>query len=385
MGLYRAVRLILKYAVMYLSMLSPRSRKICVFGAWLGEKYADNAKELFEQAQKRKSILPVWIAKNQTVVKEVRKLGYRAYAFTSLKGIWYQLRAKYAVGTNGISDFNHAFLGGAVLINLWHGVPLKKVAYDDGYACAWDSRKQRLRDAVVRVPLGNEYVVATSGTMAKIYQSAFRRPAEKVLCLGQPRNDVFFRGSRKMMFPGKKIILYAPTHRKEGKTKIALEKLLDLKKLDAFCRERDYYFMVKKHFYHKGEKEELGHFERILDITAKRYDTQALLMETDILVTDYSSIYIDYMLLNRPILFFAYDYAQYLKEDRQMYFAYDEVTPGEKVRTSEELLHALGRISNGYVYDPEKRQQILDLFYCEAGRKEVGSVLLDRLEAGGFR
>ena len=94
MKIYKMIRLAIKYLVMYLSMLMPRSKKIYVFGGWLGEKYADNTKALFEAAQKRKSIRCVWISKNPEVVEEVRTLGYEAYTFTSLKGIWFQLRAK---------------------------------------------------------------------------------------------------------------------------------------------------------------------------------------------------------------------------------------------------------------------------------------------------
>lgn len=370
---------------MYLSMLVPKNKKICVFGAWLGEKYADNTKQVFETAQQYKELRPIWITKNPAVVEEVRSLGYEAYHFTSLKGIWYQLRAKYAFVTNGISDFKHAFLGRAVFINLWHGVPLKKVGYDDKYACDWDSKKRRFRDKIIHVPLGNEYVVATSETIAQIYESAFRCPKEKVLCLGQPRNDVFFQSHERILFPGKRVILYAPTHRKEGREEIALSRLFDLERLNAFCQEHDYYFVVKKHFYHKGEQEQLETYERIQDITVTQCDTQMLLVETDILITDYSSIYIDYMLLNRPILFYNYDYEQYLKEDRQMYFSYQDVTPGAKVKTWEELLQELERLMDGYEYELEKRQQILELFYCQEGRQAVSTVLLDKLQQGDFR
>ena len=63
--LYKCVRLLIKYMVMYLSMLMPRSEKIYVFGSWLGEKYADNTRALFECAQKRKNIRAIWISKNK--------------------------------------------------------------------------------------------------------------------------------------------------------------------------------------------------------------------------------------------------------------------------------------------------------------------------------
>lgn len=380
MKIYKMIRLAIKYLVMYLSMLMPRSKKIYVFGAWLGEKYADNTKALFEAAQKRKNIRCIWISKNPAVVEEVRTLGYEAYTFTSLKGIWFQLRAKYAFETNGISDFKHAFLGRAVLINLWHGIPLKKICYDDKYERNWDSFSRKLRDKIVGVPLGNEYVVATSETIAKIYQSAFRRPEKKILCLGQPRNDVLFQPYEKQIFSGKKIILYAPTHRKEGKEPICVDKLFDLDGIQEFCEKYDYYFVIKKHFYHKAEKEPVEKYTRIMDMTSEQIDTQMLLLETDIMITDYSSIYIDYMLLDRPILFYAYDYEEYLKEDREMYFSYEDVTPGPKIWSAEGILPELEKIARGERYSKEERERILDLFYCKEGRGAVSEKLLDWIE-----
>lgn len=385
MKLYKGIRLLIKYIVMYLSMLVPRSKRIYVFGAWLGEKYADNTKALFECAQKRKEIRAIWVTKNKDVVEEVRSLGYEAYYFASLKGIVMQLRAKYVFVTNGISDVNHAFLGRAAFINVWHGVPLKKIGYDDTYARNWDSLPRKIRDGIVNVPLGREYVVATSETIARIYESAFRRPKEQILCLGQPRNDVFFTEREKQWFQGKKIILYAPTHRKEGKETMALSKLFQFDKWNAFCEKYDYYLVVKKHFYHKDEQEQLEQYERILDVTGETFDTQLLLMETDILITDYSSIYIDYLLLERPLLFYAYDYEEYLQEDRQMYFEYKNVTPGVIATTDSQLLEELEHYIMDKNYHMEKRKEILEMFYCENGRHPVSDKILDMVEQGNIK
>lgn len=368
---------------MYLSMLVPRSQKICVFGAWLGKKYADNSKALFLEAQKHKNLHAVWIAKDKEVVNQVRQEGYEAYTWLSLKGIWYQLRAKYAIITNGISDLKHAFLGNAIFINLWHGVPLKKIGYDDFYEKDWNNKKQIFRDKIINVPLGKEYVVATSKTIAEIYQSAFRRSKEQILCLGQPRNDIFFMDATKPLFDGKKIILYAPTHRKEGKEKFDLTKIIQLDQLEEFCEKNNYYFLVKKHFYHSLENEDLSLYTHILDITNEAYDTQKLLMAADILITDYSSIYIDYLLLDRPIIFYYFDYQNYLQSDREMYFDYEKVTPGEKVNNFEGLIDSLNNICQNKGIDrKQERKEIRNLFYAKTGQGIVGEKILALIEKG---
>ena len=163
----KAAGLFIKYVVMYLSCFFPRSRKIYIFGAWLGEQYADNPKYLFLEAQHHPQIRPIWITKNPDVCKKIRSMGYEAYMFNSVRGIFFQLRAKYVIVCNGISDVNHTFMGRAVFLNLWHGVPLKKVGYDDDKVKNWDSKGQKIRRAIQQFPLGKEYVTVEKLTELK--------------------------------------------------------------------------------------------------------------------------------------------------------------------------------------------------------------------------
>lgn len=383
-----AVSLLIKYMIMYLSCLVPRSRKIYVFGAWLGEKFADNPKYLFLEAQRDPDIRPVWITKDPEVCRQLRAMGYEAYLHASLKGIWIQLRAKYAVVCNGISDVNHTFLGRAVFLNLWHGVPLKKVGYDDDKVKNWDSRGQKIRRMIQQIPLGREYVVATSENYAPIYESAFRRPADHVLVMGQPRNDIFFdqegrfHAQHKLRHAarGKKIILYAPTHRKEGQIPFPLEENFDFQRLNQWCREHQAVFVIKRHFYHREDPVDFSGFSNIADITEKSMDIQEILMDTDLLVTDYSSTYIDYLLLDRPMVFYDFDYQDYLKTDREMYYNYEDVTPGYKAETFDRLLEEMDMIFQGKDQFRDDRRKVRDLFYCEQGQKAVGSKLLEFLK-----
>ncbi len=371
---------------MYLSMLMPRNEKLYVFGAWLGERFADNSKQLFLEACGRDGIRAVWIAKDEAVVSEVKSLGHEAYKWGTLKAAAVQLRAKYAIVSNGISDLEHAFLGRAVIIDLWHGIPLKKVCRDDRYEKDWDSPKQKFRDAVINVPLGRMHYVASSEAFVKIYQSAFGVKKEQITVLGQPRNDVFFSESKfTPYFPDRKIILYCPTHRKEGREKMRMDELLNLDRLQDFLERCGCCLVIKKHFYHRDEKENLDGYSRIVDITGLNVDVQRLIMESVALITDYSSIYIDYLLLNRPIFFYCYDYDEYVKKDREMYFEYDKVAPGRKAATFDELLSYLEDFAaNGGRYGEEEREKIKNFFYCKKGQGPVSGILLDMIENGAF-
>ena len=368
-------------------MLMPRNKKLCVFGAWLGERFADNSKQLFIEACERKNLRAVWITKSESVLKEIHDMGYEAYMWGTPKAVWTQLRAGYAIVSNGISDLEHTFLGRSVIIDLWHGIPLKKVVYDNKYEKDWDSPKQKLRDKLINVPLGKMYFVAPSEMFIPIYQSAFRRKREQIICLGQPRSDIFFADNKPdKYFSDKKIILYCPTHRNEGAERIELSKIFNLERLEKFLDESGYYFVIKKHFYHRMEVENLEAYPHIIDITNEDMDIQRLIMETEVLITDYSSIYIDYLLLDSPLLFYCYDYEHYLANDREMYFEYEDVTPGVKAKSFDELLGQLKEvIENGDSYGKEDRERVKNMFYCKKGQGPVGNILLDMIENGGIR
>ena len=218
----------------------------------------------------------------------------------------------------------------------------------------------------------------------EIYINAFRLESERILNLGQPRNDVFFNDDIEDInfskeFKNKKVILYMPTHRNEGKTRLKITEIMDLPKLNKICKENDYIFLIKKHYYHIDEEENIDQYENIIDITKEIYDSQLLLKYAEILITDYSSCYIDYLLLNRPIIFYNFDYKNYIMNDREMYFEYSKVTPGEKVINYLELEHEiLNLISKKDIYK-EERERVKSIFYSIENQRSVSVNLLNTL------
>jgi CDP-glycerol glycerophosphotransferase (TagB/SpsB family) len=267
-------------------------------------------------------------------------------------------------------------------------VPLKKIGYDDNKVKNWDSKGQKIRRAIQKIPLGREYVVSTSDEYAKIYESAFRRPASHIFISGQPRNDVFFdkdnyfqtKHAMKKAAKGRKIILYTPTHRREGEIPFPLEEQFDFRQLDAWCQKENADFVIKRHFYHKKDRVDLSMHKNIVDITNKSMDTQELLMDADILITDYSSTYIDYLLLDRPVIFYNFDYEDYLSQDREMYYPYEEVTPGFKAETFQQLMEELTRVMEGKDHFEQEREDVRNLFYCKEGQGPVGEKIIERIQ-----
>jgi CDP-glycerol glycerophosphotransferase (TagB/SpsB family) len=376
---------IFKVLLSYITCLCLRNKRKVIFGAWFGNKFGDNSKYLYKIMLNHGDIKPIWITKNKDVYESMSKSGLEVYLNNSIKGIYHQLTASIYFTCTGKEDVSYYLLGNAQHIELWHGIPLKKIMYDDKISNDHniDSDKKILKRIMKWPGKNSRYVVSTSEKISEIYTSAFNLNKSKIVQLGQPRNDVFFNDNiEDEDFPEeykrKKVILYMPTHRNEGKSKIDIKEIFDLKRIDKACKENGWIFLVKKHYYHRDELTDLSKFSSIRDIAKQSYDSQMLLKYTDILITDYSSCYIDYLLLDRPIVFYNYDYDNYIMNDREMYFEYDNVTPGKKVKKylelEKELINLIQNKKDDY---KESRQNIRDLFYSKDNQNEVSEKIIE--------
>ncbi len=125
--------------VYWLSFFMPRDKKIWLFGSTFGRRFADNPKYLYlyvSQHKEELGVRPVWLSQNKEIVELLRRADagrglYEVYAYHSPKGIWMALRGKVYLFDNYAKDINFWQSGGAVKINLWHGIPLKKIQADN--------------------------------------------------------------------------------------------------------------------------------------------------------------------------------------------------------------------------------------------------------------
>jgi len=139
---------------------------------------------------------------------------------------------------------------------------------------------------------------------------------------------------------GYKTCLYSPTFRKglDDPFKTAV----NLDRLSSYAKKINLLVVLKlQPFMHA--KYRINEYPNLLEYPPL-CDVYPLIPLIDLLITDYSSIFFDFLLLDRPILFFPYDLEQYLKHDRGMYFNYYEMTPGDKCLEYNELESALERI-----------------------------------------
>lgn len=368
---------LLLFPIYWLSFLMPRNKNIWLFGSTFGRRFADNPRYLYlyiNQQEKERGIRAIWISRNKEIVETLQNKGYEAYYYHSFKGFWCCLRGKVYIFDNYSKDISFWLSGGAKKVNLWHGIPLKKIQADNIFDTVrhpknmWEKFKTFPRRLSDEKP--SHYVLTTSDYMVPIFSSAFR--TKNVLTSGYPRNDGLISDVIENVLTdreeqdknkidvqintgNKKMIYYMPTFRDSEK------KFLEIMNLDAFrefLRQNNMIFCTKLHPKSKLKRqfnEIMGDNIFVIDADSDPY---VFLEMADVLVTDYSSIYFDFLLADKPIVFFDYDLKEYLENSREMYFDYEEYTPGEKAEIQEKLEMALVRACSNDLEYRERYSQL---------------------------
>lgn len=343
-----------------LSFITPRSKKIWAVGSTFGNRWADNARYfyLYLNQYEKSRIRPIWISRKKEIVSFLQEQGLEAYYVRSLKGIWYCLRAGVYIFDNYSKDICFWLSGGAMKVNLWHGSGNKKTNHDNKYDYLRHPRSRKESRKTWLTRISNErptdYTLATSPMMAEIFVSAFATDYAHIIEEGYPRNDILFDCGLKNVCTAKekavcyqmeqfkkkgyKIAAYMPTFRS---SEIKFFTVMDLKRFNHFLQEQELLFFTKLHPKSKV-KEAFAEvsYSNIINIDAE-VDPYTFLKQIDLLVTDYSSVYSDYLMLNRPSVLFPFDYEEYLADERECYFPYDEYMPEIKAYTMEELMEAV--------------------------------------------
>lgn len=348
-----------------ITFLFCKSDKYVIIGGWYGQRFADNSKYLFLYLNKYKIDLGinevVWITKNKDIYKQLKSEGFNVCIAWSIKSIFYHLKSKYHFIDQSVFDINPYFSLRSKRINLWHGFPLKKIGF-------YEKNRYKLSDRLVQKYMffndllafftpgcwRNNYVLATSTFSAKIIGSAFGFDEKKVIVSAYPRDYQFFTTKEldfasnnnikstieKYKHEKKKIIGYFPTFRDNVKT--LFFGFDNEQKLLCFL---DYIYdtnsiIISKFHFASFQNSRIDHKSLInLDST---FDINSILLDIDILITDYSSVYFDFLLTRKPIIYFPYDLEYYKNNDRGLIFDYNEYTSGFIVEEIDELLNLLG-------------------------------------------
>lgn len=317
------------------ALVVPRSPRLWVFGSGIG--LGEGALPLYRAARER---LPqtrlVWLATSDVELAEARALGLDAEHKTGWRGFRLTLRARVLVVTHGFGDVNRFATRGGFVVQLWHGIPLKRLHLDSPATLRIsgvpDHRLVRglLAWAYRRAGRGIRLFPVASELVAARIVSAFGvRPAD-VVVTGDPRDDALVAARPQPLLDAgaARTILYAPTWR-DGAVDPVVPTAAEWDAVAAFLDERDAVLYVRAHPLGAGDYAAgPARSDRIRMLGADRVrDVNAALPEIDVLLTDYSSIAFDFSLLGRPTVFLAADLEQYAKR-RGLYDGYREFSGG---------------------------------------------------------
>ena len=352
----------------WISKLIPKNKNIWIFGAWFGDKYADNSKYLFEYVNKyHPEIKVIWGTNNEQVIDELKAKKYLVYRKYSLNSILYALRAKYSifVHSNLVDCLPFLNNGKTKLIQLWHGIPIKKIGFDD-QRYKISNTKKILKSLFL--PFLNEnydLIVSSSEEDNKNMLTAFNASHNQMCCVGLQRNDVLVSGKNELT-DEIKTITYLPTFRDSIGDKIDLftEYSFDIQLWEKKLSDLGIKLFIKMHPVNKPSDNLLQSMSCCKNIEfLDEIDAAEILPKTDILITDYSSVFLDYLLTDKPIIFAPFDYEKYLRKDRELYYDYDAIIPGPKCNNWNEVLEWVIKFQTMPQLYKLERKKIKDLFH----------------------
>ena len=331
--------------------------KLIVFSSFTGEKYADSPRAIYEymlscgefddfkfvwcftEPEKHAFLLD---NPNTRIVKQASKEFEIVFA-----------TAKYWVCNHRVSL--HRFpRKGQVFIQTWHGTPLKRLGFDieksnnENYTLD-EQNKQYLTDAKKF-----SYLLSPSAFASEKFISAFALDrlgkSNIIVEEGYPRNDALFnftaydvqRIKDGLKIPkDKKVILYAPTWRDNQHTAnegYTYKTEVDFDRLQSELGD-EYVILFRAHYFISNSFDFAKYSGFVYDVS-KLDDINELYIVADMLITDYSSVFFDFAILKRPIIYYMYDFDLYKNEMRGFYIDIDEL-PGAIIKDEDSLINEI--------------------------------------------
>ena len=309
--------------------------KLILFNSFGGKKYDDSPKAIYEylqQDERFKGFKFVW------AFHEPEKFtvpGATVIKTDNLKYFTTAMKAHIWITNSGIERGLSFEKEGTIYFNTWHGTPIKYMGSDE------------YRIAPSHMPVCKyDRQNAQSKFEADIFSRVFNIPYERMLVCGYPRNDVLVNNDRTTQIKyknkiglsiDKKVILYAPTFReyeRDSARNCVLKPPIDFEKWKAILGE-DYIVLMRCH-YEVARLLNYPENESFVRDVSDYPTLNDLILASDMLISDYSSIIFDYSIIDRPIIVYTYDYETY-REKRGMYFDIRKELVGGSV-TEDELL-----------------------------------------------
>ncbi len=372
--------------------LVPKKKNLWVFSGFNKKSYMDNSKYFYEYVlEYHPEIQAVWLTLDNNIYQHLLAEGKPVCKMRTAKCIGLLSRAAIAFTDHfRMSDYENfsGFNNGTKVVQLWHGVSLKTMKAfhlttvkgvqfsDDILPQKGDGIftvvKKRFK-YFIKAPhreLMERYLahVCTGPDNVDEWETSYRLRKDQILISGYPRTARMLQKSEEAGTPQRQKILYAPTYRwSPQKETTMIDLMLEaLPAIDAYMEKIDGEFVIRLHphtwrNYQQKISMKLQELDHILCDTEKEiYES---LHTYTMVITDYSSIAYDFLLLDRPLIFLCYDHKDFVANENGLRHNYMQYSPGTKVFTWEDIPKAIEQYLIDPMRDSEWRESIKNLFF----------------------
>lgn len=353
------------------STIMPKKDNIWVFSAWVGKSYADNPKYLYEYViNNQPHIQAFWITSDLSVYKKLNNEGKPCLYTYSLLGFITQIRAGVAIFSHSqSSEFMPAIINGKTkTIQLWHGTPLKKIgAHVKNTFNKKHPLLSRFRNIIYPWMLRENYDLTTSASSEVSSKLIEAFKSKKVAITGYPRNDALKVGSITSGGLRLEKIIYMPTFRGKvtsessntSTSNIIIDSLIQENDvIGKWFSSRNIKLVLKLHPSNYPTSELIEKIKSYdwLELYTGADDIYQSISDFDLLITDYSSIFFDYLLTGKPIIHAAFDLDSYLKSSRETYYKYEDIALTPNISSWKDIISFIDRaldygLEKNYVSD----------------------------------
>ena len=360
--------------------------KAVLFSCFNGKSYSCSPKAIYEYMLKDenyKDYKLIWffnepdkyqfLEKNKnTILVKNKSKEYAKYLQT----------AKYWIFNYKIADYIKP-KNEQVFLQCWHGTPLKRLGCD---LIHYDNQLNTVKEMKKRYKIEAEkfsYIISPSKYCTEKFISAWNlkeiKKENTIIETGYPRNDFLVNYTKKEAeeiknrilgneAQNKKIILYAPTYRAnqhETGVGYVYKEEADFSKLQEKLG-KEYVILFRAHYF-VANSFDFNKYKGFIYDVSKIDDINELYIISDMLITDYSSVFFDYANLKKPIIFYMYDLEYYRDKSNGFYFDVEKELPGKIVRKDDDLIDEIKRVSKDFKYD-EKYKKFNEKFnYLDDG------------------
>ena len=362
------------HLIYWISYYIPRADKKWVFSAWEGKAYRGNSRYFFEYISDSACIAPVWITKNKNLFYEMRNSVNIKYAY-SIKGLYDLATARVIIFSHGLYDVIPYITRGALLISVGHATyPIKNMSFTKNISEMNFLRKAKMFILSPYDHIKPAYEIVTSdytkkSTMFLTVEKGNERG--RVIPLGLPKSDylkrklatrktIFLKDTLHNLFPNiydkDRLILFLPTWRSDERFNI-FDFEYNSTKINNMLSENKATMLINFHPFDESLRnsavDSLG--ERVRVTSYAGDEVTQLLCAADLFITDYSSLYSDYLLFDRPMIFAKFAHNEYVLE-RELQVDYDSL-PGSVVTDWVEMATAVNQqfASNGTEYKDDRK------------------------------